>query len=256
MSTIHPDLKATLLNSNLYIPYKPVFVKKQTTSTNEDAKKLSITHDALVIVAESQSKGKGRYERSFQSNPHKGIYLSFIMKAKLDSALLAKLSLISPLALALSIDEHTHLKAQIKWPNDLLIHQKKVAGILIETQSNQSRSTDTIIIGIGLNVYHQDFSVDIAQSAASLEDFTDADIDRNTLIISFFKHFDQLFHSSTYIELYRQWMLVKGTQVQVINQTESYIASIDSIDEEGRLIVSTNTAKHTLLAEEIRIVLL
>ncbi|MEI7668152.1 MAG: hypothetical protein WCI62_04105, partial [Erysipelotrichaceae bacterium] len=98
MSTIHPLLKATLLNSNLYIPYIPVIVKKQTNSTNEDAKKLSNSYDALVIVAESQTKGKGRYTRSFQSNPYKGIYLSFIMKAKLDSTLLAKLSLICPLA--------------------------------------------------------------------------------------------------------------------------------------------------------------
>ncbi|MEI7667617.1 MAG: hypothetical protein WCI62_01305, partial [Erysipelotrichaceae bacterium] len=130
------------------------------------------------------------------------------------------------------------------------------AGILIETQSNQSSSTDLIIIGIGLNVYHQDFNLEIAHNAASLEDFTDLDINRNTLIISFFKHFDRLLHSSDYINLYRQWMLPKGTQVQVMNQTESYSALIDSIDEDGRLIVQSNTGLHTLLAEEIKIDLL
>jgi len=255
MSTIHPLLNEQVLNSKINKAYLPVIVKNLTHSTNDDCKLLAKTNDSLVLLAEEQSQGRGRYNRSYQSNPNKGIYLSFIIKAKLDSSLLARLSLITPLALALCINELTQLKPLIKWPNDLLIDQRKIAGILIESQINQSKSVDTIIIGIGLNVYNQDFSQDLALSAGSLEDFTDIDIDRNTLIISFFKTFDQLYHSDSYLDLYRHWMLPKGTAIQVINQTDSYLAYIDSIDSEGRLIVLSDKGLQCLLADEIRIVL-
>lgn len=124
-------------------------------STMDEAFKLGMegAPEGTVVCAETQTKGRGRLGRSWVSTKHKGIYFSIILRPKLSPSDLAKLTLLGAVAVAEGIEESTGLTAVIKWPNDLLIKNKKVCGILTELRAEVDQMK-FVVIGIGLNVNH------------------------------------------------------------------------------------------------------
>ena len=107
--------------------------------------------EGTVVCAESQSKGKGRLGRSWASPKGKGIYMSVILRPQLASTDAAKLTLLSAVATCEAINNLFDVQAKIKWPNDILVDQKKIAGILTELSAEMDR-VRFVVIGIGVNV--------------------------------------------------------------------------------------------------------
>ena len=129
---------------------------RQIGSTNDEALILAAkgAEHGTVVVAEEQTKGRGRLQRSWFSPAGCGIYLSMILRTPLPIQEAPQSSMVAGLALVKVLQENYGLQAAIKWPNDVLIRGKKLVGILADMQSDQDY-TRFVVIGMGINVNHR-----------------------------------------------------------------------------------------------------
>jgi len=248
-----PPLNAELINSKLtngYIVY-PVF--ETITSTNSYVKEhIDNLKHGSIILAKHQSLGRGRFDRTFESNTNSGIYCTFLLKDNLEEVL-NLINLKIACALHFSIKECFDIDTLIKWPNDLTIGQKKCAGILIETHYlMSSTSLNAIIIGWGLNVYNQVFNDSIKHLVTTLEDHSTNELDRNKLIIHFFNHIDDFLTKIDIINYFKYHMIPIGNWVKItINNVKETVQILD-INSNGQLVVKLeNNTVITLFNEEI-----
>lgn len=182
LDNIRSTLATTALGQCLYL-------HQELPSTNSEA--LALAHagaaHGTVVVAESQSAGKGRRTRTWHSPPGANIYCSVVVRGIGPKCTLAEwlswVPLTSALAAAEAIQTVTSLSLSLKWPNDLLLHERKVGGILCES-SHVSAADPTVVIGIGLNVNmpQESFPDDLRSIATSLFEVARHPIDRNRLI--------------------------------------------------------------------------
>jgi BirA family biotin operon repressor/biotin-[acetyl-CoA-carboxylase] ligase len=123
--------------------------------------------EGVVFIADEQTRGRGRGAHTWHSERGSGIYCSFLLHPPMSPADALWLSLISGIAVQDSVKEITGLQADIRWPNDLLLDDKKFAGILTETNSEGSH-VNYAVIGIGINVNQAQFPPELADLATSL----------------------------------------------------------------------------------------
>lgn len=148
----------------------------------------------LVIISDKQTAGKGRRMREWYSNNDDGIWLSFVIRPNLVPAQAPQLTLLTAIVLVKVIEATTGLKPKIKWPNDVLIGKKKVAGILTQAQAEHDH-IHYAVIGIGLNVNQTDFKLSEMKSyqATSLKIETNQTFLKTELIQLFLSHFESLY---------------------------------------------------------------
>jgi len=235
------SLNTNYINLNLKDSYnlEPIFDSIMSTNTYLKENYTDLK-SGTIIISKHQKSGRGRFERTFESNDDVGIYCSFLLKDSIDLNILENINLKIACALHNSIKQCFNIETQIKWPNDLLINQKKCAGILIESQINTvSNQYDCLIIGWGLNVYNQSFSEELIEIATTLEDNSDSILNRNELLIHFFNNLNSFLHMTDIIEYYRQFMIPIGTWVKLsINNSKELVKIVD-INSHGQLIVET-----------------
>ncbi len=137
---------------------------KKLTSTNDKAREFAKKgYHNLAIIAERQEKGRGRFNRRWDSDLG-GLYMTLLLKENnLEKA--RYLTLIASVSVARSIMKLSNLKAEVKWPNDVMVNDKKVCGILTKTILGKENYA---LVGIGLNVNQKKFSKNIANKATSL----------------------------------------------------------------------------------------
>ena len=189
--TIHSTLSTTWLGRRIEL-------FDCLPSTNREAVQLAqaeVEH-GTVVVADSQTAGRGRLSRSWFSPPGANLYCSIILRAtrppKRLTEWLSWLPLISALAAAEAIEEVSSIHVSVKWPNDLLISERKVGGILCESGTGK-RSDPFQIIGIGINVNgdHNDWPADLRDSATSIWQERKIVIDRNRLLAQLLLELEQ-----------------------------------------------------------------
>ena len=132
---------------------RDIRVFEQTTSTNDVIEKLARDNvrEGAVVFAESQSKGRGRLGRKWISPPRRGLSFSILLRPQMRPAAATQLTIAAATALFRAIQAQTGLTPEIKWPNDILIQGKKVAGILTELSAELDR-VKYVILGVGVNV--------------------------------------------------------------------------------------------------------
>jgi BirA family biotin operon repressor/biotin-[acetyl-CoA-carboxylase] ligase len=144
-------------------------------STNDIAARLASegAPEGTIVTSEIQTKGRGRLSRSWHSPPETGIYSSIILRPKFASEQAPGLSIMTALALADTIETYCPDQTKIKWPNDVLISGRKVAGILTEL-SAEGRRIEHVVIGVGINVNHraEDFPEELRSIATSVRRVT------------------------------------------------------------------------------------
>jgi len=119
-------------------------------------------------VADEQTAGRGRSDHTWHSNAGQGLYLSILLRPNLATADLVWLPLIAGLAAHRAIQETTALTVDLRWPNDLLIGNRKVGGILVEAQAEAGRAS-AAVIGIGINLHQLRFPAGLATEPTSLD---------------------------------------------------------------------------------------
>jgi len=148
---------------------KNIIYFEETSSTNDIAKKMAGdgAPEGTLVIAESQSHGKGRMGRDWESPKYLGIYISIILRPRLNKIVIPFISLMAGIATAEAINKETQLDAKIKWPNDILAYGKKVCGILIEGNIIKDM-LEFLIIGIGVNVNNKTFKGNYIHPPTSL----------------------------------------------------------------------------------------
>ena len=148
---------------------RQVFSYDEVTSTNTVAKQLADEgkEEGTLIVSDKQIQGKGRRGRYWESPKGSGIFMTVILKPMMKPVYASMLTLVAALALNDAITDLTGLEAKIKWPNDVVVNKKKVAGILTEL-SAEVDYINHIVVGIGVNVSMKDFPEELKDKATSL----------------------------------------------------------------------------------------
>lgn len=162
---------------------KKIIILKTVDSTNEEAKRCAINGEesGLVVAAEEQTAGKGRLGRMWESQNGNGIYFTLLIRPDLPPSDISSITLAAGYAVCLAIREYTGCDAKIKWPNDIIIDNKKVCGILTEMAA-QSDRLDFVAIGIGINVNQTGFPKEISHKATSLLLESGNEINRNEFL--------------------------------------------------------------------------
>jgi BirA family biotin operon repressor/biotin-[acetyl-CoA-carboxylase] ligase len=150
--------------------WDPVFLA-ETASTNDVVRKQARkgARSGFLVAASRQTKGRGRLGRSWESPPDRGLYVSILLRPDLPMTEAGKLTILSSVALVDGVEAVSGLRPNIKWPNDLVVGKRKLAGLLIETEPKGKRLAFAVI-GIGLNVRQEakDFSPEVRDLATSL----------------------------------------------------------------------------------------
>ncbi len=143
----------------------------ETASTNDVAREQGRkgTAAGFLVAASRQTAGRGRLGRTWESPPNRGLYVSILQRPDLSLSEAGKLTILSSVAAVDAVEAVSGLRPQIKWPNDLVLNGRKLAGLLIETERKADRLSFAVI-GIGINVRHQagDFSPEVRALATSL----------------------------------------------------------------------------------------
>jgi len=196
--------------------------------------------EGTLILAEAQSKGRGRLGRVWLSPKYKGIYLSLILKPKILPNQASILTLLAAVSICEAIKEITGLDVQIKWPNDILIHSKKLGGILTELNAEMDE-VRFVVIGIGLNANNDAKS--LIAGATSLKEQGKENINRIELLQELLLKIEEnyaLFQkkgSQPIIEKWRDYNITLGRRVAVFAHKEHIEGEAVDIDIDGGLLI-------------------
>jgi BirA family biotin operon repressor/biotin-[acetyl-CoA-carboxylase] ligase len=195
--------------------------------------------EGTIVLADEQTAGRGRLGRSWASPPGTNIYVTLVLRPSLE--VLRRLSIVAPLAVSLAIEERTGLRAGIKWPNDVWIGERKVAGILIESELVEGRVLFSLV-GIGLNVNMDVAAIpEIADIATSLRHELGREVSREDVLASLLDHFERLYRAAGRGEpvhlAWRERLIVLGRPVRVglPDRVEEGVA--EDVDENGCLLL-------------------
>ena len=227
---------------------RDIQVFEQTTSTNDVVEKLARdgVKEGAVVFAESQTKGRGRLGRVWQSPTHKGLWFSVLLRPELRPQETTQLTVISATALRRAIKTVTGLTVDIKWPNDLLIGGKKVVGILTEMSAEVDR-VRYIIIGIGVDV-NQDadgFPEELRKIATSLKLEAGEKVCRGELATEILRELDRDYArigAGKFPEVADEWEAAGrtlGPNVTVHTGDRKFRGRAESLDDDGALLVRT-----------------
>lgn len=216
-----------------------------TASTNVLARQRAAdgAAEGLVILANQQTKGRGRLGREFYSPPDTGLYMSILLRPRaMPPGQAVQITTMAAAAACLAIDAQSHRQPQIKWVNDILLGGKKVCGILTEGSFDlETGSLDDVVLGIGFNVYPPagGFPEELAGIAGSIL-YEQTEAGKNRLAAAFLNHFFRIYHSPSpadYVHIYRERSMVIGRQVRVVTAEAERDAYVLDIDRDCRLIV-------------------
>lgn len=217
----------------------------QVDSTNIRAKQLAEqgAPDRLLVVAQTQTAGKGRRGKGWVSPKGSGIWMSLILRPELEPGSASMLTLAAALAVSKGIETVSGLKTQVKWPNDIVINGKKVCGILTE-MSSELNHIYYVIIGIGINVNMSEFPEEIRSVATSCLIEGKKELKRALLIAAVMKelkYYYELFLQqkdlSLFMDDYQSRLANIGKEVTVIGAKESFSGIAMGIDRTGELLV-------------------
>ncbi len=229
-------------NLNTKFVGKKIHYFDYLSSTMDTAMQLGMEGAATgtLVLAEAQVKGRGRLGRSWSSPKHKGIYLSLILRPKILPAACPILTLMSAVSICEAVKHTLDLDVQIKWPNDLLMHNKKVAGILTEMNAEVDK-VNFVVIGIGLNVNNEKKS--LIPQATSLREEQGAEISRVVLLQEILRRLESNYFllenkgPEEIINKWRSFTLTLGTRVKVDFQNKHIEGQATDIDVDGALLI-------------------
>lgn len=254
---IAPWLSVTHVGSTLE-------VFKTIDSTNNYLKREAARlPSGTVAVADEQTGGRGRRGRTFQSPPGVGIYLSALVRPELPPARALNFTAYVAVAVCEGIEAATGLRPQIKWTNDIVLHGRKLCGILTEMSiEGESGILQYLITGIGVNVNQQeaDFPEDIRAMAGSLAMMKGEPVRRGRLAAEIINALDAMYalwlrQDPSYLDRYRSRCLTLGQDVQLLHPDGTVEAGFaEDIDDQFGLIVRfPDGSRRTVTSGEVSV---
>lgn len=243
---------------------RQLFCYREVDSTNRLAYQLAEEGalEGTTVVADSQSHGKGRLGRTWVSPPGVNLYCSIILRPPIQPTAASQLTFLSVVALARTIEQVTTLQPRIKWPNDVLVAERKVAGLLNELSAETDRVNFLILgIGVNLNMRPDEFPPDLRQPATSLAIETGCPILRSAFARTLLEELDKLygtFLDDGYEPIREEWLrrsAMEGQTVLVTNPGYELTGVVKGIDEYGALLVQKDDGEYEqILAGDVQLV--
>jgi len=225
---------------------REIHVFQETTSTNDVAARLARggAREGAVVFAERQSKGRGRMGRVWISPERKGLWFTVLLRPDIPPQGATQLTVAAATALSRAITLQTGLTPEIKWPNDILIHGKKVAGILTEMRAELDHLQEVLLgIGMNVNLEREDFPASLLRAATSLRIETGQKVNRPELAVAVLRELDLDYHLITeglFEQLAEQWQdrcTTLGRQVAIRCGHRVFRGCAESLDDDGALLV-------------------
>ena len=217
-------------------------------STNTYAKELALTDapEGTVVIADCQTAGRGRMDRSFQSPKGKGLYLTVLLRPQLPPERLAQVTALAGMAACGAVERVCGVRPGLKWPNDPVLNGKKVCGILTELVTD-GKGDLCLVVGIGINVAQrrEDFTPEVAEMAASLEMLLKKPVSRPALAAALLEELDRAYEAlergdlEEYRTCYRWDCVNLGKPVRLIGPGGQEEARAVDIDRDFGLVVRT-----------------
>lgn len=229
----------------------------EISSTNTFSKSLEIKENT-VVIANYQSEGRGRLGRNFVSNKDKGIYMSIVLNDLKNLSDLTRITCLMAVITSTVIDELTGLKTNIKWVNDIYLNDKKLCGILVEAISKNNEFSK-IIIGIGINVYKQEFPTDLQDKVISLENITKKIPSRNKIITAILNKLDKelvTYNNNNFMKEYKKRSNLINRLILVKENDLFYQAKVLDINEDGSITIEKEGNKKVLYSGTIERIIL
>lgn len=223
----------------------------QLGSTNTEA--LNQAHgraaEGLCIIANRQTQGRGREGRLWNSEEGRGLYFSILLRPKITARYVPILTLLSAVAVHDTLKHACGIDSDIKWPNDLLVSEKKICGILAETCETSDGLA--VVVGIGINYVSEGLPKGLSETATSVLDVTGVEADADLIIRSlthfFGLHYRQFNDSSNAAQVLREWSArssyVNGKEVRVTTRNGVLTGVTCGIDQFGALLVKCSDGR-------------
>lgn len=254
-----PEILRPLLRGTIFAAHLHHFYKIGSTNTAAMAAAAEGAPEGSVFLAEEQTAGRGRGANSWQSPRSTGIYCSVVLRPELPPSDVLTLSLASGLAVQAAIQQvDSRVKADLKWPNDVLIDDNKVCGILTEMNSEATR-VRYIVVGIGINVNQTSFPKDLPATSLRLE--TGSEWSRVELVGALLKSLDSEYRQLLEDADARESILrrfaensswVLGKKVRIDENGSSFEGTTEGLDSRGFLRVQTSHGTQTVLSGTVR----
>ena len=227
-----------------YFVGQEIKYQKETGSTNTDAKQLAEEGypNGTLVLADRQRMGRGRRGRVWESVEGRNLYFSLLLRPEIQPEHASMLTLVMGLSVAQAIQACTGIKCQIKWPNDLVIHGKKVCGILTE-MSTEPDYIHHVVIGVGVNVNQESFGEGL-EHASSLRLEKGMEINRIRLLLGILERFEENYavflKKQTLHDLahaYNSILVNRYATVKVLEEQGAYEGIAKGINDKGELLV-------------------
>lgn len=213
-------------------------------STNDYARQVASSEsEGTVIISEEQTKGKGRLGRKWHSKSREGVWMSIILKPDILTCQAPFLTLIAGASIVKALND-LGVKTSIKWPNDIILNEKKISGILTEL-SAEIEGVNYVVLGIGINVKTMEFPPEISDTATSLykEGYNISRVDIVRAILREFEnlYFEYVNNSSKEktLDICRKYSEVIGKDIYILKGEETELVKCIEINEDGNLVVET-----------------
>ncbi|WP_296826164.1 biotin--[acetyl-CoA-carboxylase] ligase [uncultured Megasphaera sp.] len=235
--------------------------RERVDSTNNLAKALADdgAPEGTVVIAEEQTGGRGRLSRSFHSPFAKGLWFSIILRPAIPPMEVSKMTLLAAVALARSLRFHGLSDCGIKWPNDILIHGRKMVGILTELNGSAEK-VNYIIMGIGVNT-----GITAGDLPEELKDIVTSfaregvSVRRQDLLKTILMELERLYHTvcrEGFAPILAEWRTLScmlGQKVAVSSVGRTFTGTASDIDDDGNLIVETETGMEKVMAGDVHV---
>ena len=219
-------------------------------STNSRAKKLALdgAPEGTIVVADTQSAGRGRMDRTWISPAKKGLWLSIILTPPIKPQRAPELTVLAAIATVRALEDFIGLSASIKWPNDIVINGKKLCGILAEIQAEPD-VINSVVMGIGINVNMQreDFPDELKDLATSLFIEKDKVFSRRELLSVLLENLEKIYYEylksddlGPFLDFYKSCSVTLGRNVKVAERASSFECFAFDIHKDGALLVRLN----------------
>lgn len=216
----------------------------ESTNTLLMNKQSGYNNHGTVLLAEKQTKGRGRKDRIWYSAPESNLTFSILLsKGKDIFRDINFINFVASLSVAVSIENLYQLNTSVKWPNDVLINNKKTSGILIESSSHGSK-IDRVVIGIGINVNQNSFQGVFNYTPTSIRNELGRNVEREKFLAEVLNHFEIFLEKirTNKLELLSEWKSkcnMIGERISINEDDKERFGIFEDIDNDGFLLLKT-----------------
>jgi BirA family transcriptional regulator, biotin operon repressor / biotin---[acetyl-CoA-carboxylase] ligase len=255
-----PDVLSPLLTGTIFAQRIHHYFRIGSTNTTAMEAATESEPEGAVFFAEHQTAGRGRGGHSWESAQSVGIYCSVVLRPRMPPADSLLLSLIAGIAVAEAVEQITGMHPDLRWPNDVLLGERKFCGILTE-MSAEPTHVRHVVIGIGVNVNHTSFPAELEPIATSLRMESGREWSRVELAAALLKSLDNAYRKlgeggadfrTDILRAFEQRSSYARSRNVHVGERDGYEGVTEGLDERGFLLVRTPDGLRTVLSGDVR----